>query len=366
MRVCKTKNTNVTVFTKKTIYLRIMHYIEDETKYNFVLMGENESINSFLNRVEKICNEKIDILFVNTIQTSLNDIPHYFRFNPKSKMILTVHTTNHWLKYKFALGIRNIFKTIDANLSLYFIRKKVLPKFDAINVIYYPLKSYIKQNTEYKKPIFTIPYAYSEEKTSGISKDGKIRIVIPGRVEEYRRDYTLALDVFEKLFKKFGTKIVLYLAGRPYEVHGTRIIEKCERLKENGYNIIFFKEFIPEKEYHKILLESDLIFSPLKTEKIAPNGIKEIYGTTEASTVPFESIQHSKPLIVPKDFKVINELKSSTLQYDSAEELENIITELIKDKDKLEKLEKEAYKNSKHFSLDLLQEYFENDILKTL
>jgi len=60
MRICKTKNTNVTVFTTKEILTRIETYLDDKSKYEFVLKEDDESINSFLKRVKKICNEKID------------------------------------------------------------------------------------------------------------------------------------------------------------------------------------------------------------------------------------------------------------------------------------------------------------------
>ena len=96
------------------------------------------------------------------------------------------------------------------------------------------------------------------------------------------------------------------------------------------------------------------------------NGIKEIYGKTEGSALPFESIQYCKPLIVPIEFYVINEIKSSTLYYKSAEDLEKILVEIVENKNKLEELKKEACKNSEKFSLEVLQKYFKDQILEKL
>jgi glycosyltransferase involved in cell wall biosynthesis len=368
IRICKTKKSNVTVFTTKEIFSRLKTYLDNIEEYSFVIKKENESINHFLKHVEKICNEKIDLLFINTIQTSCMDLPHYFRFKPKTKMILTVHTTNHWLKAKYAFNPKNILRSIDATISLFFIRKIVLPKFNAINVIYPPTKNYIQKNTNYKKPVFTIPFNFFDEnkKITHNKKDDVLHVVVPGKIEEYRRDYDTTLDVFEKLYEKYSGKIILYLLGKPMGRYGERIIQRCKKLKQKGYNISFPAGFVSDEDYKNTLIQSDVIFSPLKVKKIADAGMDETYGTSEGSAIPFEGIQNSKPLILPKEFKMIKELESSTIQYDSAEDLENKLSELINDREKLSKIKKEAEKNSNYFSLKVLHEYFIGEILEKI
>ncbi len=365
MRIFKTKETNVTVFTTKEIISRIQTYMKDLSAYDLVLKEESESMNSFLKRVKKICDDRIDLLFVNTIQFSSIRLPYFFRFNPKSKMILTVHMTNHWLKQKFAFGVKNIARVIDTNISIFLIRKIILPKFNAINVIYPPIKDFIEKNKNYKKQVFTLPFNFYD-KTKNVEKskkESKIRFLLPGLIETYRRNYGLALDVFQKLFEKYDKKISLYVLGKPVGKGGCRIIERCEKLKNKGYDISFSKGFIPEKDYDRISRESDIIFSPLNVVTKRDTGIIEIYGKTEGSALPFEAIQYCKPLIVPQEFIVINEMKSSTLKYKSIEDLENILIEVIENKNKLENLKKEAIKNSEKFSLEILQKYFKNEIL---
>ena len=368
IRICKTKNTNVTIFTTEEIFSRLKINLDDCSKYDFVLKKEEESISRFLKRVEKICNEKINLLFINTIQTIALDLLHYIGFKPKSKMILTIHITNHWLKAKFAFNIKNILRSIDANICLFLIKKIVLPKFNAINVIYPPTREYILKNTNYKKEIFTLPFNFYDEnkKIAKSLKDDRIRIVISGKIEEFRRDYGTALDIFEKLSERYSGKLILYLLGKPIGRYGNRIIERCKKLKKKGYNINFPTGFVSEEKYNQILTESDILFSPLKIRKVIETGIEETYGTSEGSAIPFEAIQNSKPLILPKEFQIIQELKSSTIQYDSPKDLEKKLSELIKHKEKLKKLKKEAGKNSKYFSLESIQKYFTVELLNKL
>ena len=94
--------------------------------------------------------------------------------------------------------------------------------------------------------------------------------------------------------------------------------------------------------------------------------IPEVYGITKGSSVVFEGIQYGKPLVVPEKFNMIKELKSSTLKYTGSKDLEKMLIEYIESREKLEELKREAYKNSKYFSLNVLQEYFINEILNKL
>jgi len=365
MKITKTKNTKVTVFTTKEIFSRIETYLDDKSQYEFILKEENESINGYLKKVEKICNEKIDLLLVNTIQMSLVNVPHYFRFNPKSKKILTVHLANHWLKKRFGFNIKNIPRSLDAALSIFLIRRNILPKYDGINVVYAPIKDFVEKNTSFNKPVYTLPFNFFDEKKSikkPSKEDEKIRFVVPGFIEPFRRDFDLTLDIFEKLFKKYNDKISLWFLGEPIGQGGIRIIERCKILKEKGYNISFSETFIPEDKYNKILIESDVIFSPLNVVTKRNTGIKEIYGKTEGSALPFEAIQYVKPIIVPGEFNV-DKLISSSIRYKDKKDLEEKLIELITNKSRLNELSKNALINSNKYSLTVLQKYFENNLL---
>ncbi len=368
MRICKTKNTSVTVFTTKKILSRIETYIDDISNYEIILKKDDETVNQFLTRVERICNDRIDLLFINTIQTSLIDVPHYFRFKPKCKKIVTVHMVNHWFKARFGFNIKNIFRSLDATISIYLIRYKILPSMNGINVIYPPMKNFILKNTKFKKPIFTLPFNFYDKKTTFNIKrtDEKFRIVIPGLIEEYRRDYNLAISIVEKLYDKYKNKIIIDFLGKPVGQPGKNIIEKCKKLKNKGYNIIFSEEFISEEEYNERMIKSDIIFSPLRVVTKRDTGITETYGITEGSALPFEAIQYKKPLIIPKDFTVIDELKTSTLTYKTQKDLEGIFLELITNKGLLDNLKKHAEDNSNYFKLDVLKDYLEKEILNKL
>ena len=57
-KICKTKNTNVTIFTTKEILSRVETHLKDTENYNIILKKDHESYISYLKRVEKFCNQK--------------------------------------------------------------------------------------------------------------------------------------------------------------------------------------------------------------------------------------------------------------------------------------------------------------------
>jgi len=369
-RICKTSNTNVTIFTTKELYLRLETYLteKDKKNYDIILKEDNETFCSFVKRVETICNKKIDVLFINTIHETLLDLICYLGFNPKSKTILLVHHVNAWLKPRLIFDIKHPIRTADTNLASMLIRRFIFPKFDAINVIYHPLKGYIRANTNYEREIFTLPTSIFENaKTVKRQEDeGKLKIVIPGLIQEHRKDYGTIFPAFETLFKHHKERIKLSVPGLPVGRFGRQIYNKFKDMEQKGCDVEIFDHFVPDDTFEDILIQSDIILAPIRIKTRADGDIEEIYGKTVGSGVVFNAIQYAKPITVPAEFNMLPELESSTLKYSDSIELENIMTKLMSNSEKLQELKREALINSQKFSLKNLQDYFEKNILTWL
>jgi len=365
-KIVKTKDTNVTIFTTSDLFLKLKTYIKNIDDYEIILKEKNESISRFLKRVEKICSEKIDLLFVNTIQETILDLPRFLSFKPKCKLILTIHSVNSWFSMKPEIQLKKIFRTVDTNLSKIFVRFFVLPKFDGINVIYPPIKDYVKQKTNYKKPVFKIPFGFHDKKIDeklAEKKYNELLFVVPGQIEEHRRDYETVINAFEKIFEKNNEKTKLILLGYPVGVYGRKILKKCEELKEKGYNITYYDSFVPEEEYNNIMKTVAFLILPIKLLSYGLGVTKEYYGLTKGSAAVFEAIQYGKPMIVPDNFNMVKEMESSTIKYKNTEHLGEKIQELIKNKKILDEYKSNALKDSDKFSITVLQKYFTEEIL---
>ena len=369
-KICKINSTNVTIFTTKELYIRLKTYLteKDIKNYDIILKEDNETFRSFIKRVETICNKKIDVLFINTIHETLLDLICYIGFNPKSKIILLIHHVNAWFNPRIILDIKHPIKTADTNLASMLIRRFIFHKFDAINVIYHPLKDHIRANTNYKKEIFTLPTSTFENvKTMKRQKEGvKLKVAIPGLIQEHRKDYSTIFPAFEILFKHHKEEIKLYVPGLPVGRFGRQIYNKFKDMEKKGYDVEIFDHFVPDDTFEDILIQSDIILAPIRINTRADGNIKETYGKTVGSGVVFNAIQYAKPIIVPSEFNMLPELESSTLRYKDSIELEQMITKLISNPEKLQELKKEALTNSQKFSLKNLQNYFEKNILTWL
>jgi len=369
-KIVKLNNTNVTVFTTPELFSKVKTYLKNDLDdYEIILKKEEEGMSSFLKRVENICTKKIDLLFINTIQKSMLDFPRFLRFKPSCKMILTIHTANAWFSKKPQLDLKMIFRTVDTNISTFFGRFLILPKFNAINVIYSPIKDFIIRKTDWDKPVFTIPFGFYENEIDYklVKKnDNKLVFVLPGQIEEHRRDYDVVLDAFEKIFQRHNEKIRLILLGYPVGLYGKRILKRCEEFKEKGYNLSYYHNFIPEEEYDLEVKSVDFIILPIK---ILTHGIgvtKEYYGITKGNAGVFEAIQYGKPMIVPADFNMIKNLESSTMRYLNIDDLIDKIENLISNKKEANAYISLALKNANSFSIEVLQKYFREEILENI
>ena len=111
-------------------------------------------------------------------------------------------------------------------------------------------------------------------------------------------------------------------------MYGKNIMKKCRKLENKGYNIKFFDSYVPEKLYDEIMKSVDFIILPIRIKSGSFGVIPEFYGTTKGSAPVFEGIQYGKPMVVPEDFNMYKELKSSTFHYTDSKDLEKIIRSL--------------------------------------
>jgi len=174
------------------------------------------------------------------------------------------------------------------------------------------------------------------------------------------------VSAFQNIFKHYNENIILHVLGTPVGKYGRTIYNEFKKMRDKGYNVVIFDEFVPDDTFDEVLVQSDIILSPTRIKTRADSEIEEQYGITVGSGIVFNAILYAKSIIVPAEFNMLSELNSSTLRYSNPKELEDIIAELSTHPEKLEKLMKEALNNAKKMSLENLQDYFESNILQWL
>lgn len=352
-KITRIQDTEVYLFVNEEMYKMVQDYMgENVDNYKVIVVCKKYTIN-YLRYIQKyIKKNEFDVIFVNTIQD------HYlafmlFNLNVK-KMILTIHNINTWiLPNKENREPRFIFRKL--------LRKMILKKYKYINVLSENLKEYFMIYRK-DKILYTLPYFVREIKETSSEKDtNNIRFVIPGNIEEKRRDYELVYNTFKKVFKKHGN-ISIILLGKPIGQYGEKIISKFQQLKEEGCDITFYKEFVPQDIYDKEIEASDFIIGPINVPIVFDNTM-EYYGTTKETGITFNIIMYAKPAILPCKFNIIKKLESGVVHYNNDEDLILKIEEVISNKSYRKSLIEQAIKNSGEFSLENFQKYFKNNIL---
>lgn len=351
--VAKNSGANVTIFTTEKIYRLLAPLFKDNVKnYTWVIKGEDEKLSHFLRRVETIASQKIDLLFLNTLQGGVGLHFLFWLFNPRCKTILVAGRAAEWFGDKYRFSLRR-YKRYNIE---HFMKKRILPKFDAIVVHTQAMKDYALAY-HYGKEIFVLPFSIYDSNAVVKTDTEKIEFLVTGSITGYRRDYDGLLNAFEKTWHS-AKNIKLTLLGWPNGEYGKKIIDRCRHLRQQGFNIQFYDEYIPEEVFRDETISADVIISPIKLKNY-PHGM--------FTSGLVEAIRHAKPGIYPTDYIVPKELLSSSLFYDRIEELPHLIeNKILNNKESLEKLSKNAIINSEKFSLQRVANYFREYLLKKL
>jgi len=350
--IAKESGADVTIFTTKNLHDLVIPLFKDKiNNYRWIIKNEDETIISFLKRIEKVANKEIDLLFINTVQENL--CFQSILFKPKCKVILVTGRVEEWVGDKYKPNTFRPRGFVGYNLR-YFSRKIILRRYNNLLVHTESLKNYVTKKG-CKKEVFVFPFTIYNSEVN-LKKDFKnIKFVVLGAVDETRRDYMLILNIFKNITKIKNKNIELVLLGRPIGTYGEKIIDYSRKLQKRGANIKCFNGFIPEDVYIKEIESSDVIINPIKLENY-------LYGGYTAGMV--DAIRHGKPGIYPVGFIVDKKLKSSSLFYYKTDDLYHLIKKIINNKEFLENLAIKAKENSEKFSLENMTKYFRKNILE--
>ena len=281
---------DVTIFTTRRIYDKIDDKIKEQAS-KYVFKQDGESKKDFLKSIDT---SSFDYFFVNTIQPSMIDVPSYVNFVPKCTSILTLHNLEAW-KSK-SMHIRpNLLHSLDSFAATLFL-DRILDNYDYIAV---PNKGLIQTAKDYfDKPVLFIPYALANE-TFDISAEPLF--VIPGSVDERRRDYITIFDTFKIICQDYPD-VRLMLLGRSdtEEVKkmflGSSPTEEDKNIFRN--NVVTYSSYVKKDTYNTFLKKASFIICPSVPTTHTVNTALETYGKTKSPNV-HEGIKFGKPLILP-------------------------------------------------------------------
>lgn len=251
-----------------------------------------------------IIHDRLDHVYINTIFYGYDLIFYFFLITfAKNEIIFTIHNINYFFKY---IKKKNNMKEILKKILLDNIRKKA----ESFIVLNEPLKKYAKEFT--KKKIEVVPFklpinrSYNDKvifrSILNISKEN-IVVTIPGAIANKRRDIGKVIHII-KVVLKIRKDLTFIFLGRLIDLN----LEKEFYIlhKEFQKNIIYFKNFILQKDFDRYMIASDYILSPLFREYKINCKQVEKYGISKTSGSEFDAYKYNKKLIIPYFYKIEN------------------------------------------------------------
>lgn len=325
--------------------------IEEATDHNirfhwyFVEVSQGQ-IPSFIKFYNFLSEVKPDLVILNSIEGKHLSVYLSLLLARTERVLINVHSINNFLNTSFSFPIKKLIRTLS---------KRILNlKVNGYIVNAEAMQEFILKNNLTSKPTYWLPPVYNKINSYEYIYKGHVVFLIPGAIDERRRDYNLALEVFA-LMAKENAYVKLIIAGRPVGVYGHTIQGKANELIQKGMKIEYYKSEVPERKFQNMVARAAIIFSPLVLSTVIHDKIEEKYGLTKSSGNIYDAIRHGKPLIVPDYIKVPKEIESSCIFYSSSNDLYLKMLELINDKNLLESYIHRAKVNSSAFSKEMIQ-----------
>ncbi len=283
---------------------------EKSEQFNWTVRLENESTYKFCERISTcIQREKIALLYLSTVSRHHIVYAALLRKHPSLYSIWNIHDINEQFRYKPGWRPRSWLR--------WWGQKKLRTAVDALNVISTSLVPALEKATNGEKKILTIPGAVwnkTPQQAPALSfSQLPLRIVVPGSIDEKRRDYEEVLELAAALPAGLAKIVVL---GGGSDDYSRSVWEKCRQI---GPEKLEWSEtgFVPAADFEAQLAAAHFIWMPVRIHSFSSAGTPEIYGTSKATGNLFDAIRHAKPFFHPAALIVDEELLSAAHAYEN-------------------------------------------------
>lgn len=319
----------VSLFISEKIWKLIKDDINVEDIEKFEVFKNNTEINKILQLLET---------YINLKKTKLIFIASFLPFNIKETKLLVPFLRKYPVCTKISL--REIW--LNKFPPIIFDKRKIIRAHKIIDwymckIMFRHYHSFFitdlhtgRINPSIKdiekksgKHVFTFPFKIKKNKYKPETNISKPVFVIPGAIDESRRDYLSIISIFKN--SDLGNKKwKLILLGRPVGRYGKKIIRITEKINSalGEKKIVYFNNYLQREEFELYMNSSTHIIAPIN-----PSG----YENGKDSGAIYDIFKYNKIGIVNNKYFHCNNLeeKKVILTYSNIEELSQIINHII-------------------------------------
>ncbi|MBK8547208.1 MAG: hypothetical protein IPL63_07420 [Saprospiraceae bacterium] len=322
--------------TKKTGLHRLLDKHQEELVYCDIII---------LTSMPEVNNHEISIKFpcpawlvIHNLHTSFgNVLQHYYIGKEWWKDMLKL------IRYIFYHGNKA------TNTILNNVENIILP---SENIREYFIKTF--QDSRFPSPVI-IPFNRFEKQVIPL-KNEIFRMVVPGSITMYTRDYQLLYEAIKLVLSKTETKIFLTLLGKPRDHTCEKILAKIQQLTGENFTFQYFMEFVDQDVFDDILLQSNIILAPLQKET-RYDVFKECYGYSTESGNIADIIRYGIPGIIPEYYPFPEEGAFLVKKYQNADSLSEAILHFIENDKNKNQFEELLYFCSEQVSKRILAQW---------
>jgi len=350
IRLFDNGNNEITIFTYEESYRQFQFLLKDDvTRFTWIVKPKNESKYSFIKRIySEAKKQRLELLYLNTITDNYIFYSWMITRLKPIRMIMTLHSINNYFSHKHAFNLRRMVRTIG--------KKRLIRVVDEFNVVALTMVEYLKSRLPASKKVHCVPGAVYEKRLDINERTGVeiITMVVPGIIDERRRDYGLVLQLVEKLHEA-GLKIRITLLGGMHPLFGKSVLEKLEKSNFKGELRYYTEAVVDQPEFDRVMDEADLVLLPSTINNTVLHDIEEVYGLSMSSGNLFDTIKHAKPFIAPLGLRVDPFLEGSCLRYESVEEIVEILSALQQSPEVWDSLKSKATSASAHYTIQAVR-----------
>ena len=291
---------------------------------------------------------QLDIFYLNTISNNYIFYAWVIGLLRIPRVVITIHDINCFFKSRWSFRPRPLLHHIG--------KKALIKRVKEFNVVADTMINYLRETTHGTKQVHNIPGAVFDNVQTPLIINDYIHLVVPGSLDKKRRDY---YQVFELLKAAEARQLPLHitLLGGHTDEYGKGIVQQAAALKTHYTKVTLYDiPIVHQDEFDRQLNNAHFIFIPSVVNTAICFDIPETYGLTKSSGNIFDVIKHACPFITPQSLRIPATLQSSCFRYTSIDQLVDLLTGLMQQKNEYAQWQQQALINSREYTIAKVRE----------
>lgn len=288
---------------------------------------DRESIPHFIQR-SKSALDAVDLIIFTTLVSHFSFFVHQ-KF--QTSTLLLIHKGNSFFAPRAHLQLQSFKDVVRYLRRLWqwedFYRQQFLNQISACSFTDAGIQNYLQNSISSQYRIVTaLPFSYFE--SNEMLESTPMRIVVPGTVSDFTRDYKLFFEALQKADADLNCIVEVIFLGQAKGKRARVFFDLLHTQRFQNISIQTYTHQIPTQEYQQILQQSNFLILPLRAQ-IRFGLIREYYGKTSISGGINDMLRYGKPTLLPAFYPLNPMLDQLTLRYQNAAELTDLLVDWV-------------------------------------